>query len=40
MEASWKWMKVLNEASSMATNMEVNGSKLSSMEVGGSFHRS
>ena len=32
-------MKLLN-ATSMATSMEVNGSKLASMEVGGSFHGS
>ena len=33
-------MKLLNEATSMTTSMEVNGSKLTSMEVGGRFHGS
>ena len=32
-------MKLLNEAS-MVTSIEVNGNKLTSMEVGGSFHGS
>ena len=36
---SWKYMKLLNEATSKATSM-VNGSKLKSMEVGGSSHGS
>ena len=35
---SWKQMKLLNEASSMATSIEVNGSSLTSKEFGGSFH--
>ena len=34
-------MKLLNEATSMAIySMEVNGSKVTFMEVGGSFHGS
>ena len=33
-------MKLLNEAASMAIAVEVNGSKLTSMEVGGSFQGS
>ena len=37
---SWMQMKLLNEATSMTTSMEVNGSKLTSMEVGGRFHGS
>ena len=31
-------MNLLNKATSMATSMEVNRSKLNSMEVDGSFH--
>ena len=33
-------MKLLNEATSMATSIEVNGSSLPSTELGGSFHGS
>ena len=33
-------MKLLNEASLMATSIEVNGSDLTFMEFGGSFHGS
>ena len=31
-------MKLLNEGTSVATSIEANGSKLTSMQVGGSFH--
>ena len=37
---SWRQMTPLNEATSMATSIEVNGSSLTSTEFGESFHGS
>ena len=37
---SWRQMKPLNETTSMATSIEVNGSSLTSTEFGESFHGS